>query len=64
MSAHRQNPAFGRLCDTIAWRRLVAVTGSGVSAGLESRGSRADGLPTWRTVLAELRARFADQLHD
>ena len=33
MLHHRENPGFGVLCDAVAYRRLVVVTGSGVSVG-------------------------------
>ncbi len=64
MSNHKQNPAFGRLCDTIAYRHLIAVTGSGVSAGIDNRGSATKALPTWRAVLTELRIGFAGRLEN
>ena len=62
MTSHRDNPAFGQLCDAVAYRRLIAVTGSGVSVGLPNRYSGREGLPTWHAVLCSLRDRFADQL--
>jgi hypothetical protein len=62
MRAHRLNPHFGLLCDAVAYRRLVVVTGSGVSVGLSHRGSDLTSLPTWHSVLAQLRSRFADRL--
>jgi hypothetical protein len=62
MLNHRQNPGFGVLCDAVAYRRLVVVTGSGVSVGLSQTGSGSTSLPTWHLVLTQLRARFADRL--
>jgi hypothetical protein len=62
MLNHRQNPGFGVLCDAVAYRRLVVVTGSGVSVGLAQTGSGSTSLPTWHLVLTQLRARFASRL--
>src|ERR1700732_2677989 len=62
MYAHRQNPGFGLLCDAVAYRRLVVVTGSGVSVGLAQPGSGLTSLPAWHTVLTQLRSRFAPRL--
>jgi SIR2-like protein len=62
MHSHRQNPGFGLLCDAVAYRRLVVVTGSGVSVGLAQPGSDPASLPTWHSVLTQLRSRFADRL--
>src|SRR6201996_3086149 len=62
MHSHRQNPGFGILCDAVAYRRLVVVTGSGVSVGLARPGSALTSLPTWHSVLTQLRARFGDRL--
>jgi len=62
MLDHRQNPGFGVLCDAVAYRRLVVVTGSGVSVGLAQGGSGSTSLPTWHLVLTQLRARFASRL--
>jgi len=62
MHSHRQNPGFGLLCDAVAYRRLVVVTGSGVSVGLAHPDSDPASLPTWYSVLAQLRSRFADRL--
>jgi hypothetical protein len=62
MDSHRQNPGFGLLCDAVAYRRLVAVTGSGVSVGLAQQGSEPGSLPTWHSVLTQLRSRFAARL--
>ena len=62
MHSHRQNPGFGLLCDAVAYRRLVVVTGSGVSVGLAQPGSDLTSLPTWHTVLTQLRSRFAPRL--
>jgi hypothetical protein len=62
MHDHRQNPGFGILCDAVAYRRLVVVTGSGVSVGLAKPGSDPSTLPTWHSVLTELQARFASRL--
>jgi hypothetical protein len=62
MLNHRQNPGFGVLCDAVAYRRLVVVTGSGVSVGLARPGSDLTSLPTWHSVLTQLRARFAPRL--
>src|SRR5579863_5239762 len=62
MLNHRHNPGFGLLCDAVAYRRLVVVTGSGVSVGLAQPGSDSRSLPTWHLVLSQLRARFADRM--
>ncbi|MEJ1964679.1 MAG: SIR2 family protein [Gammaproteobacteria bacterium] len=62
MSTHRDNPAFGHLCDAVAYRRLVVVTGSGVSAALARHPPGAAPLPTWYSVLTMLQARFAHLL--
>jgi hypothetical protein len=62
MVSHRQNPGFGLLCDAVAYRRLVVVTGSGVSVGLARPGSDLASLPTWHSVLEQLRSRFASRL--
>jgi hypothetical protein len=62
MLNHRQNPGFGVLCDAVAYRRLVVVTGSGVSVGLAQSGSDLTSLPTWHLVLTQLRGRFAARL--
>jgi len=62
MHSHRQNPGFGLLCDAVAYRRLVVVTGSGVSVGLAQPGSESTSLPTWHLVLTQLRSRFAARL--
>src|SRR5579863_1415256 len=62
MLNHRHNPGFGLLCDAVAYRRLVVVTGSGVSVGLAQPGSDSRSLPTWHLVLSQLRARFAPRL--
>lgn len=62
MLSHRQNPGFGLLCDAVAYRRLVVVTGSGVSVGLAHPGTDPASLPTWHSVLMQLRARFATRL--
>src|ERR1700729_2638893 len=62
MHDHRQNPGFGLLCDAVAYRRLVVVTGSGVSVGVAQPGSELTSLPTWHLVLSQLRARFAARL--
>jgi SIR2-like domain len=62
MLNHRQNPGFGVLCDAVAYRRLVVVTGSGVSVGLAHPGSELTSLPTWHLVLTQLRERFGDRL--
>jgi len=62
MLGHRQNPGFGLLCDAVAYRRLVVVTGSGVSVGLSGQGDDPPSLPTWHSVLTQLRSRFADRL--
>jgi hypothetical protein len=62
MLDHRQNPGFGLLCDAVAYRRLVVVTGSGVSVGVTQPGSDLTSLPTWHLVLTQLRARFAARL--
>jgi hypothetical protein len=62
MLNHRQNPGFGVLCDAVAYRRLVVVTGSGVSVGLAQPGSELTPLPTWHLVLTQLRERFSGRL--
>jgi hypothetical protein len=62
MHAHRDNPGFGILCDAVAYRRLVVVTGSGVSVGLAKPGSELSTLPTWHSVLTQLQERFAPRL--
>src|ERR1700684_3535790 len=62
MENHRQNPGFGLLCDAVAYRRLVVVTGSGVSVGLAQPGREPASLPTWHSVLTQLQQRFADRL--
>jgi hypothetical protein len=62
MLHHRQNPGFGVLCDAVAYRRLVVVTGSGVSVGLAQPGSELTSLPTWHSVMTQLCARFAARL--
>ncbi|MGA8709186.1 MAG: SIR2 family protein [Steroidobacteraceae bacterium] len=62
MLSHRHNPGFGLLCDAVAYRRLVVVTGSGVSVGVAEPGSEPGTLPTWYTVLRQLQSRFAPRL--
>jgi hypothetical protein len=62
VDGHRNNPGFGILCDAVAYRRLVVVTGSGVSVGLAKPGSDPSTLPTWHSVLTQLQARFASRL--
>jgi hypothetical protein len=62
MHDHRQNPGFGILCDAVAYRRLVVVTGSGVSVGLTQPGLTQAPLPTWHSVLTQLQQRFAHRL--
>lgn len=62
MLSHRDNPGFGLLCDAVAYRRLVVVTGSGVSVELASAGAQPAPLPTWHSVLTQLRSRFAERL--
>ncbi|HWW20819.1 MAG TPA: SIR2 family protein [Steroidobacteraceae bacterium] len=62
MHGHRDNPGFGILCDAVAYRRLVVVTGSGVSVGLAKPGSDPTTLPTWHSVLTQLQDRFASRL--
>lgn len=62
MLNHRRNPGFGLLCDAVAYRRLVVVTGSGVSVGLAHPGTDPASLPTWHSVLSQLRERFAERL--
>jgi hypothetical protein len=62
MLNHLKNPGFSVLCDAVAYRRLVVVTGSGVSVGLAQAGSELTPLPTWHLVLTQLRARFAARL--
>ena len=62
MLNHLKNPGFSVLCDAVAYRRLVVVTGSGVSVGLAQAGSDLTSLPTWHLVLTQLRARFAARL--
>lgn len=59
--SHRGNPDFGLLCDAVASRRLVVVTGSGVSVALPNAAS-GETLPTWYSVLLQLRARLIDRL--
>lgn len=62
MHDHRLDPHFGLLCDAVASRRLVVVTGSGVSVSLAPAGAPAASLPTWLSVLVQLRTHFADRL--
>jgi hypothetical protein len=62
MYVHSQNPGLGVLCDAVAYRRLVVVTGSGVSVGLAKPGSDPTTLPTWHSVLTQLQDRFASRL--
>ncbi len=62
MDDHRHNPGFGILCDAVAYRRLVVVTGSGVSVGLARPGHEPTSLPTWHSVLTQLQRHFADRL--
>ncbi len=62
MLKDRPNPGFGLLYDAVAYRRLVVVTGSGVSVGLAPPGSDLTSLPTWHSVLTQLRSRFAPRL--
>ena len=62
MSNYRDSAFFGGLCDAVAERRLVAVTGSGVSAGLASASAPLATLPTWLSVLERLCERFAARL--
>jgi hypothetical protein len=62
MTSYQHTPAFGSLCDAVASRRLIAVTGSGVSVGLSNADSALPALPTWYSVLISLRQRFAEQL--
>jgi hypothetical protein len=54
--------AFGRLCDAVAYRQLIVVTGSGVSVGVPNAATGEQSLPTWSAVLTSLRARFAQRL--
>ncbi len=62
ITEHKANPAFGHLCDAVAYRSLVTITGSGVSVGLPSARPAAESLPTWHAVVTSLRARFSDRL--
>ncbi len=62
MANYRDSEAFGRLCDAVAYRRLIAVTGSGVSVGLSNADSQLPSLPTWYSVLLSLRERFGERL--
>lgn len=62
MSTYRDSAAFGGLCDAVAERRLIAVTGSGVSVELASAGAPLATLPTWHSVLTRLRQRFRARL--
>jgi hypothetical protein len=62
VSNYRDSASFGGLCDAVAERRLVAVTGSGVSAGLASASAPLATLPTWHSVLERLRERFETRL--
>lgn len=64
MPAHRDSPAFGRLCDAVAYQQLITVTGSGVSVGLPLRRNPRQRLGPWRGVLAQLRRRFAGRLKE
>jgi hypothetical protein len=59
---HRDDPGFGQLCDAVAFRQLVAVTGSGVSAELGSARSKGEPISTWHDVLKSLRNEFMDRL--
>jgi hypothetical protein len=59
---HREDPGFGQLCDAVAFRQLVAVTGSGVSAELDNARSAGAPIPTWHDVLKSLRNEFTDRL--
>ena len=59
--SHRLDPHFGLLCDAVAYRRLVVVTGSGVSAALATDGA-VSAPATWHAVLVQLRSRFAERL--
>lgn len=59
---YEDTAAFGSLCDAVAYRRLIAVTGSGVSVGLPNADSELPSLPTWYSVLIRLRERFAVRL--
>lgn len=62
MTNYEDTAAFGSLCDAVAYRRLIAVTGSGVSVGLPNADSELPSMPTWYSVLIRLRERFAVQL--
>ena len=59
---HREDPGFGQLCDAVAFRQLVVVTGSGVSAELGNARSNGAPISTWHDVLKRLRNEFIDQL--
>ncbi len=59
---HREDPGFGQLCDAVAFRQLVVVTGSGVSAELGNARSTGAPISTWHDVLKRLRNEFTDQL--
>jgi hypothetical protein len=62
MVGHREDPGFGQLCDAVAFRQLVAVTGSGVSAELANARSVGAPISTWHDVLKSLRNEFTDRL--
>jgi len=64
MVAHRADPGFGQLCDAVAFRQLVAVTGSGVSAELTNARSCGAQISTWHDVLERMRNEFTDRLRD
>ena len=59
---HREDPGFGQLCDAVAFRQLVVVTGSGVSAELGNARSSGAPISTWHDVLKRLRNEFTDHL--
>jgi hypothetical protein len=63
-AGHREDPGFGELCDAVAFRQLVAVTGSGVSAELGSARSAGTPMSTWHDVLKSMRHEFTDRLRE
>ncbi len=60
MTDYHSDLAFLRLCDLVASDRLVCVTGAGISTGLQRDDDQP--LPSWWTLLDELRTELAPQI--
>jgi hypothetical protein len=59
---YSQLPEFDGICDAFADKRLVVVTGAGVSRGLKWHVDPELSLPTWPELLRRLRMHFDDKL--